>query len=65
MAQAQQALLAELKTNKQMEQALYRYQADLTRLQQENRDEEADAVEVSELNSEVYVPVMSGQRSIY
>lgn len=53
MAQAQQTLLAGLKNNKQMEQAVYRYQADLARLQQENRDEEADAVEVSELNSEV------------
>lgn len=53
MAAAQSALLASLKTNKQMEQSLYRYQADLARLQQENRDEEEEAVEVAELNSEV------------
>ncbi|KAM0792360.1 hypothetical protein ACM66B_005040 [Microbotryomycetes sp. NB124-2] len=53
MQAAQAALLAGLKTNKQMEQALYRYQADLARLQQENRDEEADAADAAELNSDV------------
>lgn len=55
MAAAQQALLAGLKTNKQLEQQLYRYQAELARLQQENRDEEDDSVDGTELNSEVYV----------
>ncbi|KAK4053849.1 hypothetical protein OIV83_001505 [Microbotryomycetes sp. JL201] len=53
MQAAQAALLAGLKTNKQMEQALYRYQADLARLQQENIDEEADAADAAELNSDV------------
>jgi hypothetical protein len=53
MASAQASLLAGLKHNGQLEQTMYRYQAELARLQQELKDEEADAVEVSELNSEV------------
>jgi hypothetical protein len=43
-----------LKQNGELEQGLYRYQAELARLQHELKDEEADAFEVSELNGEVF-----------
>ncbi|KAI5479591.1 nuclear pore complex protein Nup133 [Pseudohyphozyma bogoriensis] len=44
---------AKMKQNGELEQTLYRLQADVERLQQELKEEEADAFEVSELNGEV------------
>lgn len=53
MLTAQADRLAILKQNVDLEQTLYRCQGELERLQQELKDEEGDAVEVTELNSEV------------
>lgn len=55
-ARMQQATADRIKRGKQnneLEQTLYRHQAELERLQQELKEEEADAFEISELNSEV------------
>ncbi|GAA5863806.1 hypothetical protein JCM1840_005773 [Sporobolomyces johnsonii] len=48
-----QARVTGMKANSELEQQVYRLQGELERLQQELKDEEADAVEVAELNSEV------------
>lgn len=53
MLTAQADRLAILKQNVDLEQSLYRCQGELERLQQELKDEEGDAVEDTELNSEV------------
>lgn len=50
------------KQNNELEQMLFRGQAELERLHQELKDEEADAFETSELNSEVYVPCAVSRR---
>ncbi|KAK4058798.1 hypothetical protein OIO90_000244 [Microbotryomycetes sp. JL221] len=54
MIQAQQSLLISLKTTKQIEQALYKYQADLNRLQQDNAEEEQQSLDPAvQLDSDV------------
>ncbi|KAM0754119.1 hypothetical protein T439DRAFT_323004 [Meredithblackwellia eburnea MCA 4105] len=53
MQQATADRIKKGKQNNELEQMVYRGQAELERLQQELKDEEQDAFEVSELNSEV------------
>lgn len=53
MLATQSSVISGSKQNIDIEESLYRYQGELDRLQQELRDEEADAVEVSDLNGEV------------
>ncbi|SCZ97055.1 BZ3500_MvSof-1268-A1-R1_Chr4-2g06959 [Microbotryum saponariae] len=53
MEQNRQQLFTGYKKNSELEQNVARLQAELARLQQELRDEDADVVHVSELNSEV------------
>lgn len=50
------------KQNNELEQMLFRGQAELERLHQELKDEVADAFETSELNSEVYVSPRGSRR---
>ncbi|GAA5887174.1 hypothetical protein JCM3774_005345 [Rhodotorula dairenensis] len=48
-----QARLATMKANSELEQQVYRLQGELERLQQELKDEEAEAVDALELDSEI------------
>lgn len=56
MTSLRQSRLTEMKANSEREQQVYRLQGELERLQQELKDEEAEAVDALELNSEVCVP---------
>ncbi|GAA6006385.1 kinetochore-associated Ndc80 complex subunit SPC24 [Rhodotorula paludigena] len=53
MTTMRQARLAGMKANSELEQQVYHLQGELERLQQELKDEEAEAVDALELNSEV------------
>lgn len=55
MTTMRQARLAGMKANSELEQQVYHLQGELERLQQELKDEEAEAVDALELNSEVCV----------
>lgn len=51
--------LAKMKQNGELEKQLYRMQSELVKLNQELKEEESDAFEVSELNGEVFVVLPS------
>ncbi|BGO97572.1 hypothetical protein RTG_01511 [Rhodotorula toruloides ATCC 204091] len=53
MTSLRQSRLTKMKANSELEQQVYRLQGELERLQQELKDEEAEAVDAMELNSEV------------
>ncbi|TKA56266.1 hypothetical protein B0A53_01558 [Rhodotorula sp. CCFEE 5036] len=53
MTGMRQARLATMKANSELEQQVYRLQGELERLQQELKDEEAEAVDALELDSEI------------
>lgn len=53
MAAERAFIVSRLKSNRGLEQSVTQLQAELEELQRERKEEEADAVEVSELNSEV------------
>ncbi|BGP13784.1 hypothetical protein JCM10213_006384 [Rhodosporidiobolus nylandii] len=53
MASLRQSRITGIKTNTELETQVLRLQGDLERLQQELKDEEAEAVDAGELNSEV------------
>lgn len=53
MTGMRQARLATMKANSELEQQVYRLQGELERLQQELKDEEAEAVDALELDSEM------------
>ncbi|BGP37751.1 hypothetical protein JCM10449v2_001673 [Rhodotorula kratochvilovae] len=53
MTAMRQARLGGMKANSELEQQVYHLQGELERLQQELKDEEAEAVDALELNSEV------------
>ncbi|GAA6004636.1 hypothetical protein JCM10207_000963 [Rhodosporidiobolus poonsookiae] len=53
MASMRQARIAGIKSNNELETQVLRLQGELERLQQELREEEAEAVDAGELNSEV------------
>jgi hypothetical protein len=55
MTGMRQARLATMKANSELEQQVYRLQGELERLQQELKDEEAEAVDALELDSEMSV----------
>ncbi|BGP05902.1 hypothetical protein JCM10049v2_001721 [Rhodotorula toruloides] len=53
MTSLRQSRLSKMKANSELEQQVYRLQGELERLQQELKDEEAEAVDAMDLNSEV------------
>lgn len=55
MTAMRQARLGGMKANSELEQQVYHLQGELERLQQELKDEEAEAIDALELNSEVCV----------